>query len=138
MARSRALALAPRVVVAAPAPARRSVTRTVIQKIRSHGGAALRQRQALKTTAWGVGAAAAAGYIEGHGIALPSIPALGVPGTYGLAALAWYAVTGNATAASVATGLLSAAIYETAKGSGSSPVVRASGDSVLEGDIQID
>jgi hypothetical protein len=70
----------------------------------------------------GVAAAAAAGFLQRSGTTLPHIRALGVPGTYGLGALILAQATRAPMAQHVATGLLAAAAYDWARGSGSTSV----------------
>jgi hypothetical protein len=70
----------------------------------------------------GVASAAVAGFVQRQGTQLPHIRALGIPGTYGLAALVVAQATRAPMAQHVATGLLAAAAYEWARGGASASV----------------
>jgi hypothetical protein len=64
-----------------------------------------------------------AGFLQRSGTQLPHVRALGVPGTYGLAALVVAQATRAPMAQHVATGLLAAAAYDWARGTGASTSV---------------
>ncbi len=68
-----------------------------------------------KHTIAAIVAAAALGYAEHSGIAIPNLPLLGKAGTLGVAAFALAKATNNRTARHVATGLLAVAAYELGK-----------------------
>lgn len=79
----------------------------------SAAGAKAREEKHLLTA---VVSAAALGYAQKTGVALPSIAALGTAGTYGLAAFALSRTfMKSRTLSHVATGLLSVAAFEFAK-----------------------
>jgi hypothetical protein len=117
-------------IVRAPAPIIR-VQAPRMQRLRAAAGAVARKGAHLakagarvaakraweeKHTIAAVGAAAGLGLLESQGVELPSIPMLGVPGTYGLALwLAGRWVKSN-TLSHMATGLLCVGSYELAKG----------------------
>lgn len=82
------------------------------------GRAALHRAQQEKHTIGAVLAGAALGYAERQQMTLPHISALGVAGTYGVAA--WFGARHmrSRTLSHVATGLLTIAAYQFAKGGG--------------------
>lgn len=85
--------------------------------MRRGASAAARAAMTERHTVAAVGAAAVLGIARRQGVQLPSIPALGVAGTYGVAAWALGRMTRSRVAEHVATGLLSVAAYELASGS---------------------
>jgi hypothetical protein len=105
-ARAAVGALAPVAEVRRPA-ARRAVSAIARQ--------AVNERHRLTALA----AAAALGASERFGMNLPEIPVVGRAGTYGLAAYALAKVTKSETMSHVATGLLSVAVHDLARGGGS-------------------
>lgn len=111
-----------------------------LSRVRHHGRRAIgfAGRKALeeKHTVAAVIGAAALGLAEKEGIALPSIPKLGMAGTYGI--LAWVAGKWfkSRVASHVATGLLAIAAYELAKtGSIDSGSGTASAAKKVTGDV---
>ena len=80
------------------------------------GRAALHRAQAEKHTVGAVLAGAALGYAERQKMTLPHLSTLGVAGTYGVAA--WFASRHmrSRTLSHVATGLLTIAAYQFARG----------------------
>jgi hypothetical protein len=90
--------------------------------VRIGASAAARVARDQRHTMVGVAAAAAAGFLQRSGTQLPHIRALGVAGTYGLGALILAQATRTPMAQHVATGLLAAAAYDWARGSGSTSV----------------
>lgn len=104
-ARAAVGALAPVAEVRRPA-ARRAVSAIARQ--------AVNERHRLTALA----AAAALGASERFGMNLPEIPMVGRAGTYGLAAFALAKFTKSETMSHVATGLLSVAVHDLAKGGG--------------------
>ena len=94
----------------------------VRRAVRVGASAAARVARDQRHTMVGVASAAVAGFLQRSGTTLPHIRALGVPGTYGLAALVLAQATRAPMAQHVATGLLAAAAYEWARGSASTSV----------------
>jgi hypothetical protein len=80
------------------------------------GRVAARVAHDQRHTLAAVGTAAALGWVARSGTQLPHLRALGVPGTYGLGALLVAAATKNAWAQHIASGALSVAAYEWARG----------------------
>ena len=118
--------------VVAPEPKRPAVRRVASLAVR----AAINEKHTLTAVA----AAGALGLAERNGIPIPHLALLGQAGTLG--AVAWIAgkMTGNETAKHVATGLLSIAAYELAKGGGGGGGKVAgdnetAGDEVISGDL---
>lgn len=111
-----------RVVVAPPAFLSR--TQAAVQKSgRKVGSAAAKFAHDERHTLIAVGAAGVLGLAESRGVDLPKIDALGVAGTYGLAAYLYAKLSNSPTAEKVATGLLSVAVYKMA----SAPAAGVSG-----------
>jgi hypothetical protein len=65
-----------------------------------------------------IAAAGALGLSERFGVNLPELPVVGRAGTWGLAAFALAKVTKSETMSHVATGLLSVAVHDLARGTG--------------------
>lgn len=100
--------------------------------------AAVRAALTEKHTLTAIAAGGALGLAERNNIPIPHVEMLGKAGTLG--ALAWIVgkTTGNDVAKHVATGLLSIAAYELAKGTSSASSVKGdevSGDEVISGDL---
>lgn len=89
-----------------------------------------------KHTLTAVAAAGALGLAERNGIPIPHIALLGPAGTLGAAAWIAGKTSGNETLKHVATGLLSIAAYELAKGGGSKVAGdETAGDETISGDL---
>lgn len=116
MAKSRTIRVAsatPTIRIQAPrSPSR---YRRAGHHIRRAAGTAGRKALEEKHTLMAVVGGAALGLIEKEGIALPSIPKLGISGTYGVVAWAAGKYLKSRTLSHVATGLLAIAAYELAK-----------------------
>ena len=99
---------------------RRRRRRAIVGAAPSGGGsrmsAAKQAAMAEKHTLTALGAAVALGLAERQGLKLPSLPMVGPAATYGLAAWALAKYTGNKVASHAATGLLSVAAYDLARG----------------------
>ena len=104
-------------------PPRMPVAARARRAVRIGASAAARVARDQRHTMVGVASAAVAGFLQRSGTTLPHIRALGVPGTYGLAALVVAQSTRAPMAQHVATGLLAAAAYEWARGAGASASV---------------
>lgn len=83
---------------------------------KSAGRAALHRAQAEKHTLGAVMAGAALGYAERSKMQLPHVASLGVAGTYGIAAWMASKHLRSRTLSHVATGLLTIAAYQFARG----------------------
>src|SRR4051812_17498819 len=79
---------------------------------RAGGRFAATQAMEERHTLVALGGAAIAGYVQRNNIQVPHIAAIGVPGTYGLAAWALGRYTKNRTMQHLATGLLAVAAYQ--------------------------
>jgi len=112
-----------------PAPVRSVAVRKI-------AGKAAQAALAEKHTITAVAAGAALGLAERNNLPLPYLGVLGRAGTYGLAAWAIGKYTGNTMAQHAASGLLSIAAYELAKGGGSPGAAPSvSGDEIIMGEI---
>lgn len=83
---------------------------------RAGGRVAARVAHDQRHTLAAVATSAVLGWVARSGTQLPHLSALGVPGTYGLGALMVAAATRNAWAQHIASGALSVAAYEWARG----------------------
>jgi hypothetical protein len=113
MARARTM------VIAAPRPRTPNVNITLPRGggfgrrlARRAGSAIAGQAMQRKHTLAALGAAAALGYMSRTGTTLPHIEAIGVPGTYALAAYALGEMTKSRTLSHMATGLGAIAVYD--------------------------
>lgn len=121
MARTLARTRIPRISVSIP---RRALARGARRAGTAAAQAAVSERHTLAA----VGAAAAYGFARSRGVALPFVGALGMAGTYGLAAWALGRYTKSRTMQHVATGLLSVAAAEFASTPGAAaPTAAAAG-----------
>ena len=126
MARTLARARIPRISVSIP---RRALARGA----RRAGTAAAQAAISEKHTLAAVGAAAAYGFARSRGVALPFVGALGMAGTYGLAAWALGRYTRSRTMQHVATGLLSVAAAEFASTTGAAAPTTAAAAGFMGG-----
>lgn len=130
-----ALARAPRqgqfVGAAAPAVLAVEQKRPVARRVVS---AAVRGAIAEKHRLTAMAAAGALGFAERNNIPLPELPMVGKAGTYGLIAYVGAKVLKNETLSHVATGLLSVATYDLARGTAGAPTVKGdetAGDEIV-------
>jgi hypothetical protein len=92
------------------------------------GRVAARVAHDQRHTLAAVGTAVALGWVARSNTQLPHLRALGVAGTYGLGALLLAAATKNAWAQHIASGALSVAAYEWARGTSTTTTVGEDAD----------
>lgn len=91
-------------------------------------GAVARAAMTEKHRLTAMAAAGALGFAERHQFPLPELPMVGKAGTYGLAAYVGAKMLKNETLSHVATGLLSVAVHDFAKGGGPAAAPSIKGD----------
>lgn len=126
MARTLVRSRIPRISVSIP---RRALARGA----RRAGAAAAQAAVSEKHTFAAVAAAAGYGFARSRGVSLPYVGALGVAGTYGLAAWALGRYSRNRTMQHVATGLLAVAAAEFASGATGAAAAPATSAGVMGG-----
>lgn len=109
----------PRTAIRRPSRINVTIPRAALARgARRAGSFAARAALDERHTLVSVASAAVLGYMASTGTSLPHISALGIPGTYGVAAWAIGRMTKSRTASHVATGLLAVQAYSMARNAG--------------------